>query len=218
MLPEINFQIPMIADVFNLGLALANVAITLLDPMLQLANGVDLYREASHTSPLVVSCPPRVQNGSWVCSDRRPLPACFLFCPSGLVPAGESQVDCETYRQDNTTNFSCVPAGVVIIGGLDQQDDAVRRIEAFSQDQLSQDQLTHKEIDLNSYNLASLAENKTLISAATEWYNGKLVTCGGVYQKSCSSLKDQYRQFEVHSVLRSLQEGGSVTVLGPSLQ
>ena len=98
----------MIEDVFNLGLALANVAITLLDPMLQLANGVDLYREASHTSPLVVCCPPRVQNGSWVCSDRRPLPACFLFCPSGLVPAGESQVDCETYRQDNTTNFSCV--------------------------------------------------------------------------------------------------------------
>ena len=30
----------MIEDVFNLGLALANVAITLLDPMLQLANGV----------------------------------------------------------------------------------------------------------------------------------------------------------------------------------
>ena len=58
MLPKINFQILMIEEVFNLGLAFANVAITLIDPMLQLANGIDLYREASHSSPLVVSCPP----------------------------------------------------------------------------------------------------------------------------------------------------------------
>ena len=58
MLLKINFHILMIEDVFNLGLAMTNVAITLLDPMLQLANGVDLYREVSHSSHLVVSCPP----------------------------------------------------------------------------------------------------------------------------------------------------------------
>ena len=41
----------MIENVFNLVMALANVAITLLDPMLQLANGVNLYMEAVHSSP-----------------------------------------------------------------------------------------------------------------------------------------------------------------------
>ena len=55
----------MIEKMFNLVMALASVAFTLLDPMLQLANGVDLYMEAAHSSPLVVNCPPRVQNGSW---------------------------------------------------------------------------------------------------------------------------------------------------------
>ena len=93
----------MIEEVFNLVMALSSVAVTLLDPMLQLANGVDLYMEAAHSSPLVVSCPPKVQNGSWICSERRPLPECYLFCPSGLVPEDESQVDCETYKQDNAT-------------------------------------------------------------------------------------------------------------------
>ena len=112
----------MIEEVFNLVMALASVAVTLLDPMLQVANGVDLYMEAAHSSPLMVTCPPRVENGSWICSGRRPLPECFLFCPSGLVPADESKVDCDTYKKENTTNLACVPAGVLILGGLDEQD------------------------------------------------------------------------------------------------
>ena len=119
----------MIENVFNLVMALASVGINLLDPMLQLLNGIDLYMEASHSSPLMVSCPPKVENGSWTCSERRPLPECYLFCPSGLVPADKSQVDCETFAEpaDNTTNFACVPAGVFIVGGLDDQDVPVTR-------------------------------------------------------------------------------------------
>ena len=42
----------MIEEIFNLVIALASVAITLLDPMLQLANGIDLYMEATHSSHL----------------------------------------------------------------------------------------------------------------------------------------------------------------------
>ena len=134
----------MIEELINLVMALTSVAITLLDPMMQIANGVDLYMEAARTSPLLVSCPPKVRNGSWICSERRPLPECYLFCPSGLVSADESRVDCETYKQDNTTNFACVPAGVVIIGGLDEQDVPVTKVEKFSPDQklqLSMDSL-----------------------------------------------------------------------------
>merc|ERR1711902_64087 len=78
------FQYIMIEEVFYLLLALPSVVIILLDPAIQLANGVDLYMEASYSSPLMVSCPPpRVGNGSWICSERRPLPECYLFCPSG---------------------------------------------------------------------------------------------------------------------------------------
>ena len=76
----------MIEEMINLLMALTIVAITLLDPMMQIANGVDLYMEAARTSPLIVSCPPKVLNGSWICSERRPLPECYLFCPCGLVP------------------------------------------------------------------------------------------------------------------------------------
>ena len=124
----------MIEEVFNLAMALASVAVSLLDPMLQFANGVDLYMEAARSSPLVVSCPPRVQNGSWICSDRRPFPECYLFCPSGLVPAAESQVDCGTYKQDNTTNFSCDLAGVIVVGGLNDNEVPVTQTEVFQPD------------------------------------------------------------------------------------
>ena len=46
----------MIEELFNLVMALTSLAITLLDPMLQLANGVDLYMEAAHSSPLSFLC------------------------------------------------------------------------------------------------------------------------------------------------------------------
>ena len=41
----------MIEQFFNLALALASVAITLLDPVMQVANGIDLLWEADHVSP-----------------------------------------------------------------------------------------------------------------------------------------------------------------------
>ena len=207
----------MIEEVINLVMALTSVAITLLDPMMQIANGVDLYMEAVHSSPLVVRCPPRVDEGSWSCSGRRPLPECSLFCPSGLVPADESQVDCNVFRQD-ANNFSCVPAGVVIIGGLDEEDEPVTDVEVFpSNNKTLQRLLTTEE---PSTKRAAVAENTTMISASTEWYDGRVVTCGGVYQMSCSTLqsKDFGGEFGTHSVLKNLQEGASATVLGPSLQ
>ena len=213
----------MIEEIFNLVIALASVAITLLDPMLQLANGIDLYMEATHSSPLVVSCPPKVNNGSWICSERRPLPECYLFCPSGLVPAAESQVDCEVYRQptDNTTKFACVPAGVVIVGGLGEQDVPVTQVEVFAPTEtltrsLSVDRL---ELEAPSTKLTAQAEDPTIIAASTEWYGGRLVTCGGVYQMSCSSFEseDFRRGFVSHSVLKNLQEGVSGAILGASL-
>ena len=42
-------------EVFNLALALANVAVSLLDPVLQFANGVDLYMESARSAPIIVS-------------------------------------------------------------------------------------------------------------------------------------------------------------------
>ena len=41
----------MIKETLNLVMALTSVAITLLDPMLQLANGLDLYMEVTHSTP-----------------------------------------------------------------------------------------------------------------------------------------------------------------------
>ena len=76
----------MIEAALNLLIALVRVTIVLLDPMLQLANGIDLYMEAVQTSPLTVSCPPRVQNGSWVCSDRRPFQNASFSAPVVLSP------------------------------------------------------------------------------------------------------------------------------------
>ena len=210
----------MIEEIFNLVIALASVAITLLDPMLQLANGIDLYMEAAHSSPLVVSCPPKVNNGSWICSERRPLPECYLFCPSGLVPAAESQVDCEVYRKpaDNTTKFACVPAGVVIVGGLGEQDVPVTQVEVFPPTRLLS--VDHLDLEAPSTKLTAQAEDPTIIAASTEWYGGRLVTCGGVYQMSCSSFEseDFRRGFVSHSVLKNLQEGVSGAILGASLQ
>ena len=212
----------MIEEAVNLLMALVSVTIALLDPMLQLANGVDLYMEAVKTSPLIVSCPPRVQNGSWVCSDRRPLPECFLYCPSGLLPADGDQVDCETYRQDNSTNFACVPVEVVVIGGLDEQDRPVAQMEVFSADQrhLGDFDSTKLQPMVFFKNHSPKAEDWTSVTASSEWYTGRLVTCGGVYQKSCSTLKleGDGGGFEPHSVLRNLQEGTSSAVLGPGLQ
>ena len=206
----------------NFLMALASVIIALLDPMLQLANGVDLYIEAVKTSPLIVSCPPRVQNGSWVCSDRRPLPECFLYCPSGLLPADEDQVDCETYRQDNSTNFACVPVEVVVIGGLDEQDRPVAQMEVFSADQKHLGDFDSIKLQPRVFfkNNSPKAEDWTSVTASSEWYNGRLVNCGGVYQKSCSTLQlgGVGGVFEPHSVLRNLQEGTSSAVLGPGLQ
>ena len=212
----------MIEETFNLVMALASVGVTLLDPMLQLANGVDLYMEATQSTPLIVSCPPRVKNGSWICSERRPLPECYLFCSSGLVPADDGRVDCETYKQDNITNFACVPAGVVIIGGLNEQDVPVTQVEVFPSEQKQRQlfSLNHLKSETSSRELAAQAEESAMISASTELYVGRVVTCGGVYQKSCSSLnlEDFGRGFEEHSVLRNLQEGASGAVLGPRLQ
>ena len=122
----------MIEEFFNLVLALTTVAITLLDPVMQMANGVDMYMEASYSEPIFVTCPPRVAAGSWTCSDRRPLPECYLFCPTGFVSATEDRVDCETYRDDNTTNFACVPAAALILGGLDGEDRPVNVTEIFT--------------------------------------------------------------------------------------
>ena len=45
----------LVEDVFNLALALANVAVSLLDPVLQFANGVDLYMESARSAPIIVS-------------------------------------------------------------------------------------------------------------------------------------------------------------------
>jgi hypothetical protein len=47
----------MLDNLLNVLLALVSVMVTLLDPMLQLANGVDLYMEATLTAPLEVTGP-----------------------------------------------------------------------------------------------------------------------------------------------------------------
>ena len=120
-------QCIMIEQFFNLVLALASVAITLLDPVMQVANGMDLLWEADHVSPLIVYCPPMVAKGSWMCSERQPLPECSLSCPSGLVPASKDRVDCE-----NKTHLACVPAAAAILGGLDSDDQPVDYTEVFT--------------------------------------------------------------------------------------
>ena len=63
-------------------------------------------------------------------------------------------------------------------------------------------------------------EDWTSVTASSEWYTGRLVTCGGLYQKSCYTLElDGDRGgFKAHSVLRKLQEGTSSAILGPGLQ
>ena len=212
----------MIEAALNLLIALVSVTIVLLDPMLQLANGIDLYMEAVQTSPLTVSCPPRVQNGSWVCSDRRLLPECFLFCTSGLVPANQDRVDCETFRQDNSSNIACVPVEVVVFGGLDRQDHPVPQVDVFSADQKRPGlfDVTQLQPMAFSRKLSARTEDWTSVTASSEWYTGRLVTCGGLYQKSCSTLEldGDGGGFKAHSVLRKLQEGTSSTILGPGLQ
>ena len=196
----------MIESVFNLLFALASVSLNLLDPMLQLLNGVDLYMEATQSSPLIVTCPPKVQNGSWTCSDRRPLPECYLFCPSGLVPMEKSTVDCETYRQDNVTNFACVPSGVLIVGGLDEQDLPVTQVETFSSDRTGQLRAVNSDSEATAKSQVVPTTGPTMISASAEWYDGNVVACGSVYNMSCSSLqpKNFQKGFEAHSVLENL--------------
>ena len=135
--------------------------------------------EASHSSPLMVTCPPTVENGTWTCSARRPLPKCSLFCPSGLVPARASEVDCETYSQLDD-DFACVPSGVVIVGGLDEEDESVTEVEVFPPNSTPPN---HFVVDRPFFEL----NTTTLVGATTDWYNGALVTCGGIYQMSCSS-------------------------------
>ena len=237
----------MIEEFFNLVFALTTVAITLLDPVMQMANGVDLFMEASHTAPLIVTCPPRVANGSWTCSDRRPLPECYLFCPSGLVSATEDRVDCETYRDDNTTNFACVPAAAVILGGLNWEDRPVNVTEVFTSRNgflqslnqnssntsttsgiapLKSDKALHlmKTVTTSSTNDTEFQSavtrelSSTVISATSEWYNGELLTCGGTYKRSCSSLLSPDSVFEPHSMLKNWHEGASSNLLGSSLQ
>ena len=44
----------MLAEALELFLLLATIAINILDPVLQFANGVDLCVEAARTSPIVV--------------------------------------------------------------------------------------------------------------------------------------------------------------------
>ena len=46
--------ITMLEEAFQLLLVLATIVITLLDPVLQFTNGVDLFMEATTTSPLEV--------------------------------------------------------------------------------------------------------------------------------------------------------------------
>ena len=233
----------MIEEFFNLVLALTTVAITLLDPVMQMANGVDMYMEASYSEPIFVTCPPRVAAGSWTCSDRRPLPECYLFCPTGFVSATEDRVDCETYRDDNTTNFACVPAAALILGGLDGEDRPVNVTEIFTSrngflqplnlnnSSTSETALeTQKALHLmktattsstNRTQFQSPGKKKilsTVISATSEWYNGRLLTCGGTYRRSCSSLLVPESEFEPHSVLNNWHEGASSNVLGPILQ
>ena len=237
----------MIEEFFNLVFALTTVAITLLDPVMQMANGVDLFMEASHTAPLIVTCPPRVANGSWTCSDRRPLPECYLFCPSGFVSATEDRVDCETYRDDNTTNFACVPAAALILGGLDWEDRPVNVTEVFTSRNgflqslnqnsskastasgiapLESDKALHlmKTATTSSTNDTEFQSavtrelSSTVISATSEWYDGKLLTCGGTYKRSCSSLLSPDSEFEPHSMLNNWHEGASSNLLGSSLQ
>ena len=46
--------------------------------------------------------------------------------------------------EENTTSLACVPAGVLIVGGLDEQVVTVTQVEVFPQDQRLQ-QLTSLE-------------------------------------------------------------------------
>ena len=55
------------------------------------------------------------------------IPFYCVASPSGLVPADKSKVDCEMYMY--------VPAGVLILGGLDEQGVTVTQGGVFALDQ-----------------------------------------------------------------------------------
>ena len=200
---------------------------------MQVANGIDLLWEGDHISPLIVYCPPMVAKGSWMCSERQPLPECSLSCPSGLVPASKDRVDCE-----NKTHFACVPAAAAILGGLDSDDQPVNYTEVFTfrdgfLQQLNQNTPNTSSISGTDHTIKKMTSTNgtvtesqldatmgllSTVSATSEWFNGQLVTCGGIYRRSCSSLVSSSAEFEEHSVLNNWHEGASSNVLGPSLQ
>ena len=148
---------------------------------------------------LQVMCPPIVTNGSWHCSDRRPLPTCSLFCQPGLVPLHTGQVDCETYRQDNSTVFRCVPGVAVVLGGLNNQSEPVTSIEVFGE---SPGIIPPLDLEIR--------QGSTL-----DLFNGTLMACGGVYKRDCSSPDPtaQTKTWLAQSYMTHSREGASSSIL-----
>ena len=66
----------MLEELFNLVVALVSVAITLLDPMLQLANGVVIYILTPFQAPSVVLKPNGGQSGFLALAALQTVQAC----------------------------------------------------------------------------------------------------------------------------------------------
>ena len=149
-------------------------------------------------------CPPIVANGSWHCSNRRPLPDCSLFCHPGLVPLQTSQVNCEIYRQDNSTAFSCVKAAALVLGGLDNNDQPITSVEMFSNERAT----------------AVFSELGMRHGSTLDWYNGTLMTCGGLYKRNCFShdQKSQANPWIFSSKMSHMREGASSSILEQHLE
>ena len=98
----------------------------------------------------------------------------------------------ETFRQDNSSNIACVPVEVVVFGGLDRQDHPVPQVDVFSADQKRQGLFDVTQLQPMAFSRKlreTWTEDWTSATASSEWYTGRLVTCGGLYQKSCSTLE-----------------------------
>ena len=149
-------------------------------------------------------CPPIVTNGSWHCSSQRPLPSCSLFCSPGLVPLQTSQVDCESYRQDNATVFRCVPAAAVILGGLNNDSQPVASVEVFG----------------NARSDKVFTDLNPRQGSTVDLYNGSLMTCGGLYKRDCSSPDpaSQTKTWSTLSQMTESREGASSSSMEGDLQ
>lgn len=84
----------MLGSVLQFMIALSRVALDLLDPTLQMANGVDLYYEATRSAPLEVM---RVILNPFLCNhEGSPLRPCVLRRSLRASGAARSAVPCPT--------------------------------------------------------------------------------------------------------------------------